>query len=207
MRAAGLLCWFIYVFLKLGLAELDVDPATVTEKVYLDINFGSEYQGRIVIGLFGATAPKTVRNFVALATHEHGYGYHSSTFHRIIANFMMQGGDFTNHDGTGGYSIYGSKFRDENFILKHYGPGWVCMANAGPDTNGSQFYITVIQCPWLDTTHTCFGKVLEGMDIVYRATNDLEKDSRDRPIIPVVISESGKLPLDRPFVVEKAGVM
>ena len=70
MRAAGLLCWFIYVFLKLGLAELDVDPATVTEKVYLDINFGSEYQGRIVIGLFGATAPKTVRNFVALATHE-----------------------------------------------------------------------------------------------------------------------------------------
>lgn len=81
----------------------------------------------------------------------------------IIAHHIHAGGDFIKSDGTGGYSIYGDEFRDEDFVLKHYGAGWVCMANAGPDTNGSQFYITVLACPWLDGTHTCFGKVLQGM--------------------------------------------
>lgn len=181
------------------------DEAIVTETVYLDVEVGGAPAERIEIGLFGATSPKTVRNFVALATHENGYGYRGSIFHRIIDNFMMQGGDFTSANGTGGYSIYGQYFRDENFIMKHYGPGWVCMANSGPDTNGSQFYITAVKCPWLDDdTHTCFGKVLKGMSTVYKAIKT-PTDSKDRPLTPVVIQNSGRLPLVKPFVVEKEG--
>lgn len=180
-----------------------VEDALVTERVFLDLEIEGSPAGRVEIGLFGATAPKTVRNFVALANHEKGYGYRGSFFHRIIANFMMQGGDFNKFDGTGGYSIYGQNFRDENFVLGHYGAGWVCMANAGPDTNGSQFYITVVACPWLDTTHTCFGKVLEGMAIVHKACNT-RTDSNDRPLQPVKILNSGSLEMGPPFVVEKS---
>lgn len=195
----------VFLVISVEITSSQTTEALVTEKVYLDLEIEGSYAGRVVIGVFGATSPKTARNFVALATHEKGYGYRGSTFHRIISNFMMQGGDFTVGDGSGGYSIYGEYFRDENFILGHYGPGWVCMANAGPDTNGSQFYITVVKCPWLDTTHTCFGKVLEGMDFVYRASNT-PTDSRDQPIQSVTILNSGKLKIDIPFIVDKVGV-
>jgi peptidylprolyl isomerase len=190
---------FALVMAVLAVAfSMDADSATVTSKVFFDIEADGKPMGRMVFGLFGDVVPKTAENFRAIATGEKGNGqsgkplhYEGSPFHRVIPDFMLQGGDITHGTGFGGESIYGGKFKDENFKIKHTTPGLLSMANAGPNTQGSQFFITTVVTSWLDGKHVVFGKVLEGMDVV-KAVEKLGSGS-GKTSKTIVISKSGEI--------------
>jgi peptidylprolyl isomerase len=166
--------------------------------VFFDVTVGAQPAGRVVMELFADAVPRTAENFRALCTGEKGVGkmgkplhYKGSSFHRVIPGFMCQGGDFTAGNGTGGESIYGAKFADENFVHKHSGPGILSMANSGPNTNGSQFFLCTDECGWLDGKHVVFGKVVEGMEVV----TAIEKvgSQSGRTSKPVVVADCGQL--------------
>eukprot|EP00918_Siedleckia_nematoides_P107126 GHVU01233570.1.p1 GENE.GHVU01233570.1~~GHVU01233570.1.p1 ORF type:complete len:226 (-),score=27.12 GHVU01233570.1:182-838(-) len=205
MRTATLLSWLLSAFvafvLHTALPARALKGPLVVAQVYLDIEHGGKPLGRIVIALFKGT-PNTSENFRVLAVGDQKAAdgtplrYKGSKFHRVIKGFMVQGGDFTRGDGTGGLSIYGAKFNDENFKYKHEGAGTLSMANSGPNTNGSQFFLCTVLTSWLDKRHVVFGKVMTGMDVLF-AIENVKTSSGDKPLEDVVIVDSGEIPLEK----------
>ena len=189
----------IFALFSAIIATVLAEPiAEVTQKVYFDIEIDGTPAGRVVMGMFGNTVPKTTKNFATLADGSAGKGnsgkdlhFKGSKFHRIIPGFMAQGGDFTNGNGTGGESIFGAKFDDENFDLQHSKPYLLSMANSGKNTNGSQFFITFAATPWLNGKHVVFGEVIEGTQVI----KDLEKigSGSGATSKPAIIADCGIL--------------
>ncbi|CAD2103809.1 peptidyl-prolyl cis-trans isomerase, putative [Plasmodium vinckei] len=185
----------VFFILTLFQTYINAETPEVTHKAYFDISINDKPIGRIVFGLYGKVAPKTVENFVSICkgtvVDDKMLSYTNSIFHRIIPNFMAQGGDITNFDGTGGLSIYGNRFEDENFTLKHTKRGMLSMANAGRNTNGSQFFILFVPTPWLDGRHVVFGEVIEGIEKLVQI--EAVGTESGKPLSRVLVTQSGVL--------------
>lgn len=192
------LCWV----LLFGSSVVLGAKFKVTSQVYMEVEHNGHPLGRVVFGLFGEDAPKTVENFRTICTEgvDQFGTYKGSKFHRIIDKFMIQGGDIVTGDGHGAISIYGKYFEDENLGINHTGPGFVAMANRGPDTNGCQFYVTTMVAPWLNGKHTIFGKVVEGQNVIH-SVEKVKTDTDDFPVHPVIITDCGDEPLPEPFLI------
>lgn len=166
----------------------------INSQPYFDINIGDTYIGKIVFQLFDEDVPKTCKNFRYLCStgilNKNKPSYQDTLFHRIIKDFMIQGGDITRGDGTGGYSVYGEQFDDENFNLTHNQPGMLSMANSGPNTNNSQFFITLKKTPWLDNKHVVFGIIISGFDVI-KKIESYETDEKDKPLEDIIIKKCG----------------
>jgi cyclophilin family peptidyl-prolyl cis-trans isomerase len=169
----------------------DPNHSPTNPRVFFEISANDQPLGKITMELYENVVPKTAENFRALCTGEKGFGFKGSIFHRVIPQFMLQGGDFTKQNGTGGKSIYGEKFADENFKIKHGGQGALSMANAGPNTNGSQFFITVAPTPWLDGKHVVFGRVTDGFDVAKKV--EALGSETGKPSKKITITNCGQL--------------